>query len=819
VTLACTPGAIVYGNIATCAAGVSAGATGTIALNDAYTSPQGGAVSTVLSTQTVAGGQTALFTLPPLPVAAIVSGVQSAHAITALYTSNNGNNNSAISSPAYVTVNPAAPTLTVACPGGAYSGTAYSCTGSATGIGGATVTGSFGFVYTGVSGTTYGPSTTAPTNGGTYSVVGTFTSTDSNYASGGTVSATLTIYSLTITPASLLLTFNPQKVGTSSVAQYIELFNHGTTSTVVSGATLTGAGFVMSNQAGTCTTGETLQPGTHCVIRIIFTPAGGGPATGTVVIGSVGAPGGSYTVTLTGTGEAPVTASVTATNKTYDDTYTEPVGNVTCALTAGGSNVTCAATAASFASANVGTGITVTATGITLSGSASAYYYLSSTSATTTANINPAAPTLSVSCPAVTFNAQAQNTCTGTATGVGGASVSGSFSFAPGNETNAGTYTETGTFTSTDPHNNYVSGGTASASFTINPATPALSVNCPAVSFNGQAQMPCTGTATGVGGASVSGSFSFAPGSETNAGTYTETGTFASTNSNYASGGTASGSFTIYPVLSITTASLPNGILGAAYSASLTASGGMGSYTWSIPSGQPGWLTLNGATGAITGTPSAAGSYTLTVQVRDSNTPADVATTSLTIVVGSGPAITGLSVTSGYVGLNITITGLRFGATQGTSTVTFNGVLATAIVSWSNTAIKAAIPAGAQNGNVVVKVAGQASNGVPFFLEPWITGISIGQGPIGMGVVISGYNFGAVQGTSTVTFNGLQAAVAAEAVSPTDPTAPPAPGWNDTQITAQVPEGATTGGIIVTTLFGASNSMQFTVDSPFGCGQ
>ena len=38
-----------------------------------------------------------------------------------------------------------------------------------------------------------------------------------------------------------------------------------------------------------------------------------------------------------------------------------------------------------------------------------------------------------------------------------------------------------------------------------------------------------------------------------------------------------------------------------------------------------------------------------------------------------GPTITGLSPTSGPIGASITITGTSFGATQGTSTVTFNG--------------------------------------------------------------------------------------------------------------------------------------------------
>ena len=61
----------------------------------------------------------------------------------------------------------------------------------------------------------------------------------------------------------------------------------------------------------------------------------------------------------------------------------------------------------------------------------------------------------------------------------------------------------------------------------------------------------------------------------------------------------------------------------------------------------------------------------------------------------------------------MTITGTNFGATQGTSTVTFNGTAATA-TSWSATSIAVTVPSGATTGNVVVTVGGQASNGVSF---------------------------------------------------------------------------------------------------------
>ncbi len=87
-------------------------------------------------------------------------------------------------------------------------------------------------------------------------------------------------------------------------------------------------------------------------------------------------------------------------------------------------------------------------------------------------------------------------------------------------------------------------------------------------------------------------------------------------------GGTSKGSdesFETLPSLMITTASLPNGYLGSTYSQTLGASGGVTPYHWSLSIGSlPAGLSLNSETGAITGTPSAAGTQSFTVKVTDS---------------------------------------------------------------------------------------------------------------------------------------------------------------------------------------------------------
>jgi len=72
----------------------------------------------------------------------------------------------------------------------------------------------------------------------------------------------------------------------------------------------------------------------------------------------------------------------------------------------------------------------------------------------------------------------------------------------------------------------------------------------------------------------------------------------------------------VYDTLAVTTTALPNGSQGAVYTETLAATGGDGTYTWSVTDGAlPPGLSLVASTGVISGTPSAAGSDTLTVRV------------------------------------------------------------------------------------------------------------------------------------------------------------------------------------------------------------
>jgi len=88
------------------------------------------------------------------------------------------------------------------------------------------------------------------------------------------------------------------------------------------------------------------------------------------------------------------------------------------------------------------------------------------------------------------------------------------------------------------------------------------------------------------------------------------------------------------PDLEITTTSLPGGSVGVEYSQTLQAAGGLVPYSWAVISGSlPAGLSLGSSTGTISGTPTAEETANFTVQVTDSQDPADTDTQALSIEV------------------------------------------------------------------------------------------------------------------------------------------------------------------------------------------
>jgi hypothetical protein len=112
--------------------------------------------------------------------------------------------------------------------------------------------------------------------------------------------------------------------------------------------------------------------------------------------------------------------------------------------------------------------------------------------------------------------------------------------------------------------------------------------------------------------------------------------------------------FAVWNDLAISTDTVPTGVAGVPYAATLTASGGDGPVTWSVTGGSlPDGLTLTAA-GEIGGTPSTAGSSSFTVHAVTGDGQTD--TVSLTLAVLEPLAIATDTLPTGVVGTAYAVT-------------------------------------------------------------------------------------------------------------------------------------------------------------------
>jgi uncharacterized repeat protein (TIGR03803 family) len=148
---------------------------------------------------------------------------------------------------------------------------------------------------------------------------------------------------------------------------------------------------------------------------------------------------------------------------------------------------------------------------------------------------------------------------------------------------------------------------------------------------------------------------------------------------------------------------------------------------------------------------------------------------------------------SGKVGANVQILGQGF---SGSSVVEFDGVAATGVTRNGSTFLQATVPAGALTGSVTVTTGATTLTSFSTFkVIPQVLSFTPPSGPVGTVVTITGVSL--TQATA-VKFNGVTASFTVN---------------SDTQISATVPSGATTGAITVTTPGGmAKSATNFTVN-------
>ncbi|HYI93632.1 MAG TPA: DUF4082 domain-containing protein [Bryobacteraceae bacterium] len=167
-------------------------------------------------------------------------------------------------------------------------------------------------------------------------------------------------------------------------------------------------------------------------------------------------------------------------------------------------------------------------------------------------------------------------------------------------------------------------------------------------------------------------------------------------------------SITIASALSITTATLPGGNVGAAYSTTIAASGGTAPRTWSVATGSlPAGLTLNASTGGIAGTPTAVGTSNFTIRVTDAATA--TANRNMSITIAPPIVITTTALPRGTVGTAYSMTLVANGGTTPYTWSLVSGTLPPGLTLNATTGSITGTPTSAVTRSLNIRVSDSAT--------------------------------------------------------------------------------------------------------------
>ena len=271
---------------------------------------------------------------------------------------------------------------------------------------------------------------------------------------------------------------------------------------------------------------------------------------------------------------------------------------------------------------------------------------------------------------------------------------------------------------------------TVNCSITVTPMTPQLTLSCSG--STGQVGVPYNSSLVAMGGVSPY-TFSISlgtlpPGLFLNANTGAITGT-PTTYGTYNftakvvdhSGNSASNTVSVQCSITIAAPKLTllcaasAGQVGVPYSSALVAGGGVAPYKFAIVAGSlPPGLTLTAATGAITGTPLAYGTFMFSAQVTDSsgNTSTGVITTQCSIAIAPLPISVHCAASSGQVALPYTSAIVVSGGVAPYTFAITSGSLPAGLTLNTSTGAITGTPSSEGTFNFSVTVADSSGNSV-----------------------------------------------------------------------------------------------------------
>ena len=168
----------------------------------------------------------------------------------------------------------------------------------------------------------------------------------------------------------------------------------------------------------------------------------------------------------------------------------------------------------------------------------------------------------------------------------------------------------------------------------------------------------------------------------------------------------------------------------------------------------------------------------------------------------TSPWVRSISPQTGRTNTVVTVSGENFGSSRGSSSVRIGSVVVSSFTSWSSGAIRFRIPINTPPGNLTVRTSEGTSNSIRLEItSPYLTRISPTQVKTGDQLTLTGGNFGTRRGTGYVSFSSNVRASAADYVS-----------WSNSRIVVEVPNGAQSGSVRITTSNGTSGTKRLEIE-------